>query len=162
LKSVVIGVGNVWRGDDGVGPAVAKAVARLAPGIAVREVRGEAIDLWDAWEGFPSAVVVDAVSSGAAPGTIHRWDLSADDPAPLAPPVSTHGLGLFESIRLARMVGRFPQRIVVFAVEGRGFDPRGALSRPVARAVDETAARVIAEIQARDHETGSGQMATGG
>ena len=68
---LVVGVGNAWRSDSGAGPAVARALGD-DPRVLVHE--GEPIGLIEAWAGADEVVVVDAVSSGAPAGTVHRLD----------------------------------------------------------------------------------------
>ena len=71
---LVIGVGNEFRGDDAVGIWVARQLAQSAPPrVAVIEQRGEGADLMDAWQGAEMVLLIDAASSGAKPGTIHRF-----------------------------------------------------------------------------------------
>ena len=134
---VVIGVGNPWRRDDGVGWAVADAARRrLRPAVTVLESDGEASRLLDAWADHDLAVVVDAVCSGAAPGTIHVWDRDAEM-APTAPPAGTHTLGLAEAIALGRALERLPARLVVVGVEASDTTAGHGLSPAVADAVNE-------------------------
>jgi hydrogenase maturation protease len=132
-RLIVIGLGNAFRGDDAAGVALARALGE-DPRVIVHE--GEPIDLLDRWEGASDVIVVDAVNSGAPPGTIHRLD-------PLAEPIptalsrgSTHALGLAEAIELARALDRLPHRLVVYGIEGERFTAGEALSPAVARAVE--------------------------
>ena len=130
---LVVGLGNTWRSDDGAGPAVARALGD-DPRVLVHE--GEPIGLLDAWEGADEVMVVDAVASGAPPGTVHRLDAAA---APLPAAVargSTHAFGLAETIELARTLGRLPERLTVYGIEGGCFDAGDDLSPPVRAAVD--------------------------
>ena len=143
---VVIGVGNPWRRDDGVGWAVADAARRrLRPAVTVVESDGEASRLLDAWADHDLAVVVDAVCSGATPGTIHVWDTDAAMPRS-ARPAGTHALGLSEAIALGRALERLPARLVVVGVEasetvaGHGLSP--AVAGAVDRVVDAIASAV--------------------
>ncbi|MFE1752518.1 hydrogenase maturation protease [Streptomyces anandii] len=142
--AVVVGVGNVFRRDDGVGPAVLalleeRARARPLPhGTVLRECDGDPARLLGLWENAGLAVVVDACFPPSAhPGRVHRWC-----PVPGATPVptgtrrhSTHGLGLLETIRLAHSLGRKPGRLVVYAVEGAERHLGTGLTPSVARAV---------------------------
>lgn len=125
----LIGLGNEWRGDDGAGPEV----ARRAGG---RVFGGEPIGLVDAFGSDREVVLVDAVSSGAAPGTVHRFD-AHDTPLPAAVfgASSTHALGVAEAIELARSLGRLPDRVTVFGIEGADFSFGRGLSPAVERAV---------------------------
>ena len=76
---LVIGIGNPMRGDDAVGIEVARRIAGLGlDGVGVIECDGEPATLLMAWEHVEVAVIVDAVSSDAAPGTVVRFD--AADP----------------------------------------------------------------------------------
>lgn len=145
---VVIGVGNRYRSDDGAGLEAARRVAALpgAEALDVREEEGEPVALLDAWEGARVAVLIDAVSSGGAPGTIHRVDASdAALPASLRGSTSTHAVSVAEAIELGRALNRLPAKVVVYGVEGAQFDAGDELSPAVAAVIDDVAARVLAE-----------------
>jgi hydrogenase maturation protease len=102
----------------------------------VRVYEREPVGLIEDWAGADAVIVVDAVSSGAPPGTIHRLDpLSEPIPAALSQG-STHAFGLAETIELARALDRLPERLSVYGIEGGCFDAGNELSRPVRAAVD--------------------------
>ena len=144
---VVLGVGNEYRRDDGVGLAVAKLVAASAPvGVTVLECEQEPTRLIDAWAGADVAVVVDAVESGAEPGTLHRFDASVD---PIPAGVfrsSTHAFGVGDAIELARALGRLPRHVVVYGVEGGEFAAGSGLSPAVEAAVAPTAELLLDDL----------------
>lgn len=154
---LVIGIGNEFRQDDGVGIEVARRLRRIAPaGIRIFERSGEATDLIAAWSGAACVLVIDAVSSGAEPGTVHRFELGgagstpeSASPGPRPPSRifrgTSHQLGLGEAIELAAAVGELPGRLVVYGIEGRDFGEGTQLSPPVARAVDDVVARIAGE-----------------
>ncbi len=144
-RAVVIGVGNVFRRDDGVGAAViAELERREAVQASLITSDGEPTRLLDAWAGKELAVVVDAVLTDApAPGRIVRTCLPAD----LAPAAaSTHGLGIPDALRLADVLGHRPGRLVVFAVEAADVTLGLGLSPQVAAAVPAVADCVVREL----------------
>jgi hydrogenase maturation protease len=144
----VICVGNEFRRDDGVGPAVLAELERrsLPSDVALARSDGEPTQLFDAWAGLPLAVVVDAVRCEPSnPGKVHRTTLSGSLPASAA---STHGLGIPEAVELAEALDRAPQRLVVYAVEAADFGFGLGLSDEVARAVPEVVRAVVAEVAA--------------
>ena len=144
----IVGLGNRWRSDDAAGLAVARRLAGTVPGAEVLEHEGEPTSLLDAWEGADALWLVDAVSSGAAPGTLHRFDLNqAALPATLARG-STHHVSLAETVELARAVGRLPERAVLYGIEGARFETGEALSREVEAAVGEAAEAIREEVRA--------------
>ena len=142
---ILIGVGNGWRGDDGAGLAVARRVRELAPdGVEVREVEGDATALVNAWSGAEHVVVVDAAQSGAAPGTVRRFD-ARSQPLPVRSlRSSTHAFGVSDAVELARSLNRLPVRLEVYAIEGASFVAGDRLTPSVERAVAELAGELSA------------------
>ena len=68
----MIGIGNPYRRDDGIGPAVAAAVdALLLPGVRVLGCAGEMTQILDAWAGACNGVVIYE-GLGANPGRVGR------------------------------------------------------------------------------------------
>jgi len=143
-RVVVIGLGNPDRGDDGVGPAVARSLAaRLPPAIRVVVRRGDMLSLLTDWADADTVICIDAAAPAGSPVRRHRLDLSTDVLAPEPAPASSHGFGLAEAIALARTLGVAPSRIVVHAIEGVCFEP-GAPMTPAVLAAAVAAADLIA------------------
>jgi hydrogenase maturation protease len=137
---LIAGIGNPWRGDDAAGLVAARRLGEALPGVRVVEVEGDPAALLDLWAGAELAIVVDAVRSGAPPGTIHRLDASAL-PAGLRS-ASTHALGLADAVELARALDRLPARVELYGIEGARFEPGEALTPAVARAVEALCERL--------------------
>jgi len=114
---MVIGLGNEFRHDDAVGLIAARRLREI--GIAAEEHEGDPATLMNRWKGADGLILMDAVVSGAAVGTLHRVDASS---APLPLELfksSTHALGLAEAVELSRTLGTLPSRVVVFGIEVR-------------------------------------------
>jgi hydrogenase maturation protease len=143
----VICIGNPWRSDDAAGLAVAWKLAGTLPvEVELLEREGEPTALIDAWDGVDAVWLVDAVSSGAAAGTVHRLDASATElPAELFR-ASTHHVGIAEAVELARALGRLPERVIVYGIEGESFAVGGELTKRVAAAIEPTAEAVRREV----------------
>jgi hydrogenase maturation protease len=122
----VIGIGNPLRGDDAIGLLVARRVRELVDPRWRIELEGEPARLIDAWQGAGLAVVVDAVKTGAPPGTVIRIDATAD-PQPRFPRHRRTPLVLGRRW-LARALDRLPEHLIVFGIEGSGFQPSSDLS----------------------------------
>lgn len=147
-------MGNALRGDDAAGLLVAGLVGELGePEVEVVMLEGEPTRLIDAWDDTPLAVVVDAASSGAAGGSVRRFDAIAE-PLPAAVGASSsHALGLGEAIEIARALRRLPPRLIVYAVEGECFEAGSPVSPAVAAAVEPTARAVLREYRPRSWES---------
>jgi hydrogenase maturation protease len=127
----VIGIGNEWRSDDAAGLEVARRLGGL-------QLWGEPIALLEVLDGAEDVIVVDAVSSGAAPGTLHVFEAGSEPlPAELFGSSSTHALGVAEAIEIARSLGRLPERVRVYGIEGASFEYGLGLSPEVEKAVEK-------------------------
>ncbi len=135
---VVAGIGNAFRGDDGVGPAVAALVAEHSGARDIGPI-SEPLDLLGRFSGASLAVLVDATRSGAEPGSIRVIELDEVEDFPAS---STHALGLRRVCQLASALGEAPGRVIVVGVEGEDFSDGEHLSAPVANAVRRAASKV--------------------
>jgi hydrogenase maturation protease len=144
--AVVIGIGNPYRRDDGIGPAVADEIGQLRlPGVRVVISDGEPIGLLTAWEDAGLAIVVDAIRhEPPCPGRIHRLTVSqlASDGAG----ASSHGFGVPYALRLGGALRRQPGHLVVIAVEGTDFADGAGLSAAARAAVPAAVAAIRAEL----------------
>ena len=146
----MIGVGNGDRGDDGAGLELARRLAQHPPrGACVRECRGGAYALLEAWRGFGRVVLVDAADGGGRPGAVHRFEAHRQPLPAWLRHASTHSQGVAEAVELARSLGELPAEVVVYAIEGGAFGHGGALTAPVRRAVGRVQARIVRELAAR-------------
>ena len=158
---IVIGVGEDFLHDDGVGPAVIAELRRLAAaGRLPREIRlatafGEPTELIELWRDARLAIVVDAAAAdpraGLVPGETMRWEVGAgtgpSDVPVIAPnPMATHALGPGAAIELAGVLDRLPGRLVLFALVGAEFSYGPGLSAPVAEAARRVARDIAAEL----------------
>ena len=148
---VVIGIGNRERGDDAAGPLLLDRLRDAATGAGLVESAGDPAAIVAAVDRVGAVVFVDACISGAAPGTVHRFDLNRGKLPPMRSGLSSHGFGLGEAVELARVLGTLPPVCIVYAIEGACFEPGRGLSRPVARAIPTLAERIRDEIAAWTH-----------
>ena len=144
MRQLVIGVGNSFRRDDGVGLAVADEIARLElPDVEVTTAIGEPGAILDAWCGVPRTIVIDAaVGDDATPGRIRRWTPGEETISA----VSSHALGLPATYALGQALGRIPDELIVLTVDVTEVGYGDGLTPPIAAAVPRLVARVRSEI----------------
>ncbi len=147
----LIGVGNRFRSDDAAGLEVASRLrATNPPGCRILEEEGEPTSLIESFELVKEALVIDAVFSGAEPGTLHRFDATAEPlPAELFKS-STHALGVADAIELARELERLPPRLAVYGIEGANFEVGEGLSPAVETTVDALVTELHGELGGND------------
>ncbi|WP_193176663.1 hydrogenase maturation protease [Oricola nitratireducens] len=139
-QMLIVGIGNAFRSDDGVGPFVAEGLA--AKGFSATVHAGDGTGLMDLFDKHDRIVLVDATRSNAEPGTLIALDAAAAKlPADLFH-YSTHRFGLAEAVETARALGTLPQSVLVYGIEGEDFGAGTALS-PV---VESAAVALISQL----------------
>ena len=126
----------------------AEVLAELPDDIEVLEREGEPTGLISEWATADEVWLVDAVSSGAAPGTVHRIDAAERELPAAIFRASTHHLGVPEAVEIARALGRLPARLVVHGIEGATFDAGRGLTPQIEEALERVIAAVGAELEA--------------
>lgn len=132
----VIGIGQSLRGDDAVGLEAVRrwreqfneTASRPEVQVEVCELPG--LGLLDLFEGADSVLLVDAVQSGASPGTIHRVG-PGELAAFAAGSTSAHGWGVAETLELARQLGLPLPRIHLIGIEAGQMEIGAGLSAEV-------------------------------
>ncbi len=138
MKTCVLGLGNVLMGDDGFGPAVARAfdAAYEADGdVEVVDLGTPGLDLMPWFFDAERLVIVDTVKSDAAPGTLrvyNKVDILKHLPSVRVGP---HDPGVKEALLTLEFAGRGPSEVLLMGVVPRDVGMSTELSAPVARAV---------------------------
>ena len=134
MRSIVIGIGNVFRSDDAAGWIVAERLDGRRHDTVLRH-DGEPTSLMALWKGCDQVILIDAVQSGAKAGTVTRLDVS-DTALPTNWVTSTHSMGVREAIELARLFGSLPERVLVYGVEAATVEIGNEVSDEVSAAID--------------------------
>ena len=154
-RVVVIALGSADLGDDAVGPLIGAQLQRSISRAQVYFPR-DALSMLDAFEGASIAYVVDACTSGAPAGMVFCLDSANENKIEVLPKavdaLSSHGLGLQDALDLARNMGRLPERVIVYAIEGERFAPGSALSPQVKKSVDIVVGRIVESLQSLEHK----------
>ncbi len=150
-RVVVAGVGSEYRRDDGAGPAVAARTVEQSPTTHDIGPLVDPLDLLGRWDRADLAIVIDAMRSGAAPGTVRVLELTGAATSSVPGVTSTHGIGVPGVLRLAQAIDQAPGRVIVVGIEGEDFGRGPGLSPAVDAAIPVAVRRVvdlIKEVQA--------------
>ncbi|HEU5199486.1 MAG TPA: hydrogenase maturation protease [Ktedonobacterales bacterium] len=143
---LIIGIGTDYGRDDAAGLIVARALkAKRPPNCVILEQSGEGARLIEAWQGFQSVVLIDAVASRAKAGTIYRFDAQAQPIPTSVLARSTHAFGVAEAIELARVLNQLPSSLTVYGIEGKCFAAGVGLSPSVTRAAKKLVEQLVQE-----------------
>ena len=155
LRTLVLGLGNPIRGDDGVGWRVvemlqanlAKAFGKPSQGFEFDTLAGGGLNLMERLVGYDRAILVAAMQSGKEPGSVQVFPLEALDNPSAGHLGSTHETNLLTALEIGRRLGvHLPPvgGVMIVAVEAQPvFEFSEELSLPVARAVPEVVEKVM-------------------
>jgi hydrogenase maturation protease len=132
-KTLVLGIGNLLLGDEGVGVHAAHALLEedFPYGTEVLEVGTAILDALPALEKAQRVIVLDAMKCDGNPGTVYRIPLGRCRRSQCI--ASMHGFDIF---RVLGLLGRqYPPEVLVFGVEPRDLDWSMELSLEVSEAL---------------------------
>jgi hydrogenase maturation protease len=154
MKITVIGVGQSLRGDDAVGLEAVRRWQEKYPETAklpevqvdLQEVPGLA--LLDVLDGSEAAILVDAVKSLSAPGTLHRSSLEQLSSF-TTDTKSAHGWGVAETLQLDRLLNPSSKDIPIrlIGIEAGQLQMGGGLSEAVVRVLPQVCEAIQEEVQ---------------
>lgn len=113
-RVVVLGLGNLIRCDDGAGiHAIQRLLgdSRLPAGVEVMDGGTLGLQLLPAIEDATHILVLDAVNTGSAPGTIVRYAMTELEPLPGSP--SVHQIGFADMLEGLRWMNKFLNKTIV-------------------------------------------------
>lgn len=148
LSSIVIGIGNSLRNDDGVGLRVAHMIGDMAiKGVSVVEGIGDGYSLVDIWSKHDRAIVIDCTVSGNTPGKLFRFDaLREEIPADLFNGYSTHSISVAEALELGKVLGKIPKNLIIYGIEGKDLSPGEILTPEVEDSAHRAVELIVEEL----------------
>ncbi len=152
MRIVVVGIGNILSGDEGVGVHIARKLKayRLPPGVEVYDCGTSGVALLEALDGADKAIIVDAALTGGKPGEISRLTLSDLEKleSSLLTMASLHHLDLVTTLHVAKLTDAYklPKDVVILGIEPCSLEPSMELSPILKRKMPELITTVIQEI----------------
>ena len=145
-NTVLIGIGNMYRGDDAIGLIVADKLQ--SSGIPVIKATGDATILMESWEGYDKAILIDACPYMEQTGQIHRVNINEDENI-LTDSIrsSSHNFGISEAIEFSRLLRSLPEEVIIYAIEGERFEQGDEVSSKVMSAIPAVTEQIINELK---------------
>ena len=152
--TLVIGLGNPLRGDDGVGVRVAQALAEqtLPGGVEVVDGGTQGLGLVSLLEGQQRVILVDAADMGKSPGQFVRFTLDEAILPGEDQSLSIHDAGLRDALLLARALEVLPDELVIFGVQPASIEWDSFLSPQVEATLPDLIRAVLKEAVAGSQE----------
>ncbi|MDI6711578.1 MAG: hydrogenase maturation protease [Bacillota bacterium] len=124
-RVVVLGCGNPFAGDDGVGLEVLQALretGELPDRVELVEAGAPGFGLLELMYGYDTAIIVDAVMDPKGePGRVLQWE-EGDLPAKKTAALSVHDIGIRDTLAFGRrtLPEQMPSRVAVVGITVAG------------------------------------------
>lgn len=143
---LILGIGNVLMGDEGIGVHVVRHLENmpLPEGVACLDGGTGSFLLLEPMQRAKKVILIDATIDGAPAGTVRRLTprFSKDYPRTL----TAHDIGLKDLLDAFYLLGNVPE-VILFAVSIAALQEVGTeLSPEIAAVVPEVARRVVEEV----------------
>jgi hydrogenase maturation protease len=148
-RVLVLGLGNVLLGDDGIGAAALDRLERdYRIPCEVRLVEGGTLglSLLDEIAQARHVILVDAVATDAAAGTLVRLD-GAEVIDAVRDRLSVHQVGVADLLNAARLIGRYPQSVVLLGLVPGMIGLGVGRTREVDAAIDALVSAILREVE---------------
>jgi len=137
-RIVIVGVGNILCGDEGVGVHVIEELKkhRLPDHVEVYDCGTGGLDVLEFLEGCDKAIIVDAVKAGMEPGKIYHFRLGEIGAKERRiKMMSLHELDLISAMKIGEKAYNIPRNIIVVGVEPKSVEMGVDLTAEVEEAV---------------------------
>ena len=142
--TLLVGLGSP-HGDDAAGWRIADRIAAAnMPNVSVRWA-ATPLDLLNWLTGIDQLLVCDACQSTDPAGTVYSWRWPAVAIESRAAG-SSHAVDLADALHLAERLGRLPEKVLIYAVVGRHFEPSEAISASLEAALPAIVDRLMEDL----------------
>lgn len=148
--TLILGLGNPFRGDDGVGPAVIATIREGNHLLDVKIIDGgtPGLETILIWRGYRCVLIVDAADMGLEPGQWRRF-LSGEANFPIngvGKQGSLHTTGLAEAMALAEALDLLPPELIFYGIQPASTAWTVGLSDEVQTAVTAVCDSILLEL----------------
>ncbi|HEY6797272.1 MAG TPA: hydrogenase maturation protease [Kineosporiaceae bacterium] len=148
---LVVGCGNLLRGDDAVGPLLVRHLWERGVPDHVELVDGgtAGLDVAFKMRGREKVVVVDASRTGSTPGTLFRVPGEELEELPPVDGINQHAFRWNHALAVGRWLLKdaYPRDVVVLLVEAACTEPGADLTNEVAAGMERAIGLVLDEVR---------------
>lgn len=152
VRTLIIGCGNILRGDDAVGPVLVRHLwdrANLPADVQCADGGTGGMDVAFKMRGVDEVILVDACTTGAEPGTTYEVPGAELEELPPLEGINLHAFKWNHALAFARWLlkDEYPRRIRVYLIEAADLRVGQALSPAVEAAMHRLVERIEGEVQ---------------
>ncbi len=151
FHTLIIGCGNLLRGDDAVGPILIRHLWEIGLPDGVRCADGGTggMDVAFQMRGVPEVILIDACRSGSEPGSIFQLPGEEVEQLPPLTGINTHAFRWDHALAFGRWLlkDEYPKNITVYLIEAEQIEFGEPLTPCVDSAMRKLAAALIEKVK---------------
>ena len=149
-QTLIIGCGNLLRGDDSVGPIMIRRLWEigLPDGIFCSDGGTAGMDVAFQMRGKDKVIIIDACKTGEAAGTVFKVPGEELENLPPLTDIHTHNFRWDNALAFGRWLlkDEYPQDITVYLIEGENFEFGEVLSPKIKETMEKLAIKLLDEL----------------
>jgi len=147
MTTLIIGCGNLLRGDDAVGPILVRHLAEIGTPAGVRLADGgtAGMDVAFQMRGMERVILVDACQTGVEPGTLYKVPGEELENLPPLTGINLHAFRWDHALAFGRwaLKDEYPKEITVYLIEAGSLEMGEPLTTPVKKTMEALAETLI-------------------
>jgi hydrogenase maturation protease len=152
--TLVIGCGNILRGDDAAGPILVRRLLNrgLPKGVRCADGGTGGMDVAFQMRGVPKVILIDACRSESLPGSLFEVPGNEVENLPPLSGINLHAFRWDHAIAFARWLLKddYPAKVTAYLIEGERFEVGEGLSPAVDQALDRLADLLLQRLAAEE------------
>lgn len=150
IETLIIGCGNILRGDDATGPVLIRRMWErgLPEHVHCADGGTGGMDVAFQMRGVPHVVLVDSCQSGSKPGELFKVPGLEVEQLPPMEGINLHAFRWDHAIAFGRWLLKddYPEKVTVYLIEGANYTVGQPLSEAVDNAIDGLVDRLFSFI----------------
>ncbi len=149
MSALILGVGNILLGDEGIGIRVVEELENryaFPEEVTVLDGGTAGIELLGYIEGRDLLILIDAMRADLPPGTVFKVE-GEDVPKRFMTRISPHQIGLSDLLAAGILSEHIPKRITLFGIEPEQMATGITLSPTVEDSLEKVIGAVLAELK---------------
>lgn len=141
----IIGVGNEFRSDDGIGLQIVRELKKSYPQLTISECDGNGVELLSLFQGNDLLIITDAAFTQQDEKVGDIIQLKLDETVNLSDynVYSSHSFGLIEALRLGKVLNIIPNETFLYLVLAKNFSYGNSISEQVKKSIEKIISLII-------------------
>lgn len=150
MDTLIIGCGNLLRGDDAVGPILVRIIydMGLPPGVRLADGGTAGMDVAFNMRGADHVIIVDACCTDSEPGTLYKVPGQELENLPPLTGINLHAFRWDHALAFGRWLlkDEYPPKVTVYLIEAGSLEHGADLTPPIRATMERLARQLVEEL----------------